>query len=193
MAASHNGHNFFGLWAPKPIRTPFGPHKARPLVAGLIKIKAQAASTSNIDDRSAVEMVKSRMSQTHTWLCRKGPFVTWSLRRCLVLLLVLAVSTAGLFHLPMGEHMASATSFSHDVASVDQLAADESHCDSDAAADHDGTCCTASTCSFCVPLMSSALITRAAIAHLIARLPDEAHVGRASPPDLRPPKLSANI
>jgi hypothetical protein len=92
----------------------------------------------------------------------------------------------------MGEHIALAASFSHQVASVDQLVADESQCDIDADVE-DGTCCIASTCSFCLPLISSASITRAAIVQVIVSLPDEVHVGRASPPDFRPPKLSANI
>jgi hypothetical protein len=134
------------------------------------------------------------MSQTHTWQCRKEQrFVSWSLRRWLVLLLVLTFSAAGLFHAPMGEHIASAASFAHQVASVGHVAAGKLQCDSDADAVHDGTCCIANTCSFCLPLLSAAPMTMAVIAEMLATPPDEDQVGRTSLPDFRPPKLSANI
>jgi hypothetical protein len=93
----------------------------------------------------------------------------------------------------MGEHSSSTALLSHKIALVDQIAASEEHCDSDVDAVHDGTCCFASTCSLCVPLIPSASIIRASIAHMIARLPDEVHLGRSPSPDFRPPKLSANI
>lgn len=43
---------------------------------------------------------------------------TSGLWRCLLLLLVLAISTPGLAHVQMGEHAASAASFSHEIPSV---------------------------------------------------------------------------
>jgi hypothetical protein len=53
LAASYNGHIFFGAsdeFPPEAILAPAGPFKARPLEAGLIKIKAKAAKTSEMGD-----------------------------------------------------------------------------------------------------------------------------------------------
>ena len=133
------------------------------------------------------------MLQTSTWQRRKDPrLATWGLRRCLVLLLVVAISTSGLVHVPMGDHAASAASLPHEIASVSQ-ATGEPHCDGDADEAPGATCCIASVCSFCVPLTLSATITRATVAEVLAALPDQVHLGHAPSPGFRPPSLSANV
>lgn len=134
------------------------------------------------------------MLQASTWHRRKDPrLATWGLRRCLVLLLVLAISTSGSVHVPMGDHVASAASLSHEIASVSQGATGEPHCPGDADEGHGATCCITSVCSFCVPLTSSASITRTTVAEVVAALPDGVHLGHAPSPDFRPPNLSANV
>lgn len=134
------------------------------------------------------------MSQASIWQRRKDPRLsTWSLRRWLVLLLVLAFSTSGLVHVPMGDHSASAASLSHEIASVGEDVTAEPDCAGDADEAHGATCCTASVCSFCVPLISSAATTMAKVAEVVASLPDEIHPGHAPSPGFRPPSLSANV
>ena len=134
------------------------------------------------------------MSQASTWQRRKDPrLATWGVRRWLVLLLVLAFSTSGLVHVPMDDHAASAASLSLEIASLGQDVTAEPDCAGDADEAHGATCCTASVCSFCVPLISSATITMATVAEVVASLPDEVHLGRAPSPGFRPPSLSANV
>ena len=140
--------------------------------------------------RSPLEREKHSMSQASAWQRRRDPRLsTWSLRRWLVLLLVLAFSLSGLVHLPMGDHTASAASLSHDIASEDENATAEPDCGGDA---DDATCCIASVCSFCVPVTSSAAIIRTTVVDIVATLPDEVLFGRAPSPRFRPPSLSAN-
>lgn len=117
---------------------------------------------------------------------------TSGLWRCLVLLLVLALSTPGVVHAAMGDHAASAASLSH-IASVDQGATGEPHCAGDSDETHGAACCTASVCSFCVPLTSSTLLIKAVAAEVVAALLDDVHIGRAPSPGFRPPSLSTNV
>jgi hypothetical protein len=134
------------------------------------------------------------MSQAITWQCRKDPYrLTRGLKRWLVLLLMLAFSTAGHAHMPVGDHAASTTSLSPEVASVGQGMAVEPDCGSDADETHGQTCCTGSVCSFCVPPISARATRMATAAEVVVRLPDEVHPGRAPSPGLRPPSLSANV
>ena len=134
------------------------------------------------------------MWQGRRWLRRKDPrLATWDLRRCLVLLLVLVFSTSGLVHSNIEGHAASAVSGSNEIASVEHRSSVEQPCSDDADDAHGTLCCKASVCSFCVPLTPSATITRAAVAEVVAVLPDEDHPGLAPSPGLRPPSLSANI
>lgn len=136
--------------------------------------------------------LRYRMFYDSTWQRRKDPRrATWGLRRWLVLLLVLAISTSGLVHVQMGDHAASAASLSHEIAS--QGATAEPHCAGDADEAHGAPCCNASGCSFCVPLTSSAAITRATVAEVVAALPDEVFLGRSPSPGFRPPALSVNV
>lgn len=133
------------------------------------------------------------MLQARTWQRRKNPrLATWYLRRWLVLLLVLAFSTSGLAHGPTGDHSASAASPSHETASVGEDVTAEPDCAGDVDEAHGATCCTASVCSFGVPLISSAAITRAAVTELLPARTDEFLLGRAPSPGFRPPSLSAN-
>jgi hypothetical protein len=128
------------------------------------------------------------MLQAGTWQRRMIPRpATWGLRRWLVLLLVLAISTSGFVRVPMDDHAAS---LSHEIASVGQEATGEPHCADEA---HGATCCIASVCSFCIALISSAAITAATAAEVIETPPDEVHLSRPPSPGFRPPKLSANV
>ncbi|MDT8320644.1 MAG: hypothetical protein RQ826_08970 [Xanthomonadales bacterium] len=134
------------------------------------------------------------MSQAITWQCRKDPYrLTRVLKRSLVLLLVLAFSMSGLAHVPMGDHAASATSLSHEVASVGQDVTAEPDCGSHGDESHGRTCCTGSVCSFFVPPISAGGTSTATVAEVVARLSDEVHPGRAPSPGLRPPSLFANV
>jgi len=133
------------------------------------------------------------MSQAITWQRRKDPYrLTRGVKHWLALLLVLAFSTSGLAHVPMGDHAASATSLSLEVASIGQDVTAEPDCGSDTDEAHDLTCCT-SVCSFCVPLISAGATTMATVAEAVTPLPDEVHSGRAPSPGLHPPSLSANV
>ncbi|WP_156332729.1 MULTISPECIES: hypothetical protein [unclassified Chelatococcus] len=133
------------------------------------------------------------MSQAITWQRRKDPYrLTRGLKHWLALLLVLAFSTSGLAHVSMGDHAASATSLSLDVASIDQAVTAEPDCGGDAHEAHGPTCCTGSVCSYFVPPVSAGGTSMATVAEVVARLPDEVHPGRAPSPGLRPPSLSAN-
>lgn len=162
-----------------------------PFISVLIQINAEAALTSYTRNRSkSAGERKVSMSQASTWQRRKGPRLsTWSLRRWLVLLLVLAFSASGLVHIPMGDHSASAASLAHEIASAGEDVTAEPNCAGDA---DDATCCIASVCSFCVPMTASATIARAMVAGIVAALPDEVLFGRAPSPRFRPPSLSAN-
>jgi hypothetical protein len=85
------------------------------------------------------------MSQAITWQCRKDPYrLTRVLRRWLVLLLVLAFSTSGLAHVPMGDHATSATPPSLEVASIGQAVTAEQDCGGDAHEAQGPTCCNGS-------------------------------------------------
>ena len=133
------------------------------------------------------------MSQAITWQRRKDPYrLTRGVKHWLALLLVLAFSTSGLAHVSMGDHAASATSFSHEVASSGQDVAAEPDCGSRGDESHGRTCCTGSVCSFFVPPVSAGGTSMATVAEVVARLPDEVHPGRAPSPGLRPPSLCAN-
>ena len=133
------------------------------------------------------------MSQAMTWQHRMDPYrLMRGLKHCLVLLLVLVFSTSGLAHVSMGDHAASATSFSHEVASIGQDVAAEPDCSNHGDDSHGRTCCTGSVCSFFVPPVSAGGTSMATVAEVVARLPDEVHPGRAPSPGLRPPSLSAN-
>jgi hypothetical protein len=133
------------------------------------------------------------MSQATTWQCRKDPYrLTRGLKHWLLLLLVLAFSTSGHAHIPVGDHAASTTSLSFEVASVGQGMAVEPDCGSDADETHGQTCCTGSVCSFCVPPISARATRMATITEVVESLPDKVHPGRASSPGLRPPRGSAN-
>lgn len=133
------------------------------------------------------------MPQAPTWQRSKGPRLsTWSLRRWLILLLVLAFSASGLVHSPMGGESASAASLSHEITSMDEYGAAEPNCVGDADQFHGASCCAASVCSFGLPVTSSASIARAMVAGLGATPSDEVLLGRAPSPRFRPPSLSAN-
>lgn len=132
------------------------------------------------------------MFQASTWQRRKGlRLTTWGLRRWLVLLLVLAVSISGLVHVQLGDHAASAASISHDMAP--QGTTGEPPCPSGTDEANGDTCCIASGCAFCVPLTSSAAISRTTVAEVVAAVPDEVFLGHAPSPGFRPPSLSANV
>ena len=134
------------------------------------------------------------MPQAPTWQRKKGPRLsTWSLRRWLVLLLVLAFSASGLVHPPIGDQSASATSLSHEIASMDEDGGAEPNCAGDADQFHGASCCAASVCSFGLPVTSSASIARAMVAGLGATPSDEVLRGRAPLPSFRPPSLFANV
>lgn len=134
------------------------------------------------------------MSQAMTWQCRKDPYrLTRGLKGWLVLLLVLAFSTSGLAHVPMGDHAASAPSLSLEVTSVGQDLTAEPDCGSHGDEAYGRTCCTGSVCSVCLLPISAGGTSMATVAEVVARLPDEVHPGRAPSPGLRPPSLSANV
>jgi hypothetical protein len=133
------------------------------------------------------------MVHASTLHCKKYPRLeTWSLRRWLVLLLILAFSTSGLVHAPRGGDVASAESLSHEFASVG-LVSGEQPCAGDADEAHSATCCMASICSFCFPLPSSAAMSRTTVAEVVPALPDELHHGLATSPGFRPPSLFTNV
>lgn len=133
------------------------------------------------------------MSQAMTWQCSKDPYrLTRALKRWLVLL-VLAFSTSGLAHVPMGDHATSATSPSLEVASVDQDVTAEPDRGGDAHEANGPTCCTGNVCSYFVPPVSAGGTRMATVAETVAPLPVEVHSGRAPSPGLRPPSLVANV
>lgn len=110
-----------------------------------------------------------------------------------MLLLVLAFSTSGLVHNPMDDHAASAASFLHEIVSASQDASGEP-CRTEDSREADGaTCCIASLCSFCVPLISSSTIVAPSDNEVIEMQPNAVHLSRAPSAQFRPPKLSANI
>ena len=125
------------------------------------------------------------MSQAITWQCRKDPYrLTRGLKHWLALLLVLAFSTPGLAHVSMGDHAASATSLSLDVASIDQAVTAEPDC-GHGDESHGRTCCTGSVCSYFVPPVSAGGTSMAMVVEVVARLTDEVHPGRAPLPACR--------
>jgi len=134
------------------------------------------------------------MSQASTWQRRKGQRLTaWSLRRWLILLLMVAFSTSGLDHFATDDHSASAAWLSSETASVEHASTGEQSCAGEPDEDHGATCCTANLCSFCAPLPSSAAMTRTAVTERFSTLPDELHHGLATSPGLRPPSLLTDI
>lgn len=144
--------------------------------------------------RSPAERARYRMSQANTWQRRKDPrLATWSLKRWLVLLLVLAISTSGLVHVQIGDHAASAASLSHEIASVGHETTGQPHCAGDEDEANGANCCISSVCSFYIPLTSSTATTRLMVSEVVAALPDEFHLGCAPSPGFRPPNLSANV
>lgn len=127
------------------------------------------------------------MVQASTWQRGKAPrLVRRGLKCWIVLLLVIVFSASGFAHVPGGENAAA---LSHGIASAGEVATGEACCTDDA----DAACCSASVCSVCVPLTSSAGISRSTVAEVVAALPDELRLGRAPSPGFRPPRLSANV
>lgn len=161
----------------------------------MIKIKAWATSMAVISMLEVLSDRKGyRVQQFEARQRGKAPSLrTSGLWRCLVLLLVLALSSSGLVHSSMGDHAASAASLSQEMASVDREAAGEPHCAGDSDQTHGAACCTASVCSFCFPLTSSTILFKALAAEVVAALLDDVYLGRAPLPDFRPPSLSKNV
>lgn len=110
----------------------------------------------------------------------------------LVLLLVLAVAASGLVHVAGDGHAAIAPSQAHDLASLSQDASGGEPCCHDHDRQLHGTLCsTATGCSFCMPIASAAVFLQTG-ADPVETEPAGIHSGRIQPPQLRPPKLSAN-
>jgi hypothetical protein len=109
-----------------------------------------------------------------------------------VLLLVLALSTSGLVHAPMGDHAASAASHTHEIASVSQDAGDEPCCPEHNGQPHGATCSMASGCSFCVPLLKALAIMAPLDTEKLEPRSEVVHLSRAPTTQFRPPKLSLN-
>ena len=167
----------------------------RPIIAKLIQISADAATLSYKESRSkSLGQGKESHVAGNYLACRKDPYrLTRVLKRWLVLLLVLAFSTSGLAHVPMGDHAASATPPSLEVASIGQAVIAEQDCGGNAHEAHGPTCCTGSVCSYFIPPVSAGGTSMATVAETVAPLPVEVHPGRAPSPGLRPPSLSANV
>ena len=109
-----------------------------------------------------------------------------------MLLLVLAFAISGLGHGLVGDHAASAASYSHEILTMNHDAGGEP-CDTEHTGQpHDTTCCVASSCSLCVPVVSSAVEIALSDAESTEAQLDDAHLSRAPSPQFRPPKLSAN-
>jgi hypothetical protein len=134
------------------------------------------------------------MRQACAWQRRKDPrLATSDLRRWFVFLLVLAFATSGLGHGLVGEHAKSAASYSHDIASISQDASGEPACPEHTGQPHGAACCMASGCSLCVSLVSPSVLVVSPDAEPAEAQLDVVHLSRTPSPDLRPPKLSANV
>ena len=134
-----------------------------------------------------------RVQQVEPWQRRQAPSLwTSGLRRWLVLLLVLAFSTSGLVHVPMGDHVGSEASLSHELASVSQDASGEPCCPEHTSEPHGTTCCMSSSCSPGVLLGSSAAVPALWDAESAEAQSDEVYHSHAPSPRFRPPKLSVN-
>ncbi len=164
-------------------------------IVGLIQVKAEGAWTSYKELPEVPSTGEGyQVQQVETWRRRKAPSLrTSGLKRWLVLLLVLAISTSGLVHVQIGDHAASAASLSHEIAAVGHETTGEPHCAGDADEANGANCCISSVCSFCIPLTTFTATTRTMISEVVAALPDEAHLGCAPSPGFRPPSLSANV
>jgi hypothetical protein len=117
---------------------------------------------------------------------------TSGLWRCLLLLLVLAISTPGLAHVQMGEHAASAASFSHEIPSVSPDADREPCCPEHDGQLHSTACSMAGGCSFCVPLLPAVTLITPLDTESLAIQSEDVHLSRAPTTQFRPPKLSLN-
>ena len=134
------------------------------------------------------------MSQAITLQCRKGPCcATRSLKRWLLLLLVLAFSTTGHAYVPMGDHAASATSLSLEIESIGQDVTAKPDCGSHGDEAEGPTCCTGSVCSYFLPPVSAGGSRIATVTEVVARFSYDVHPGRAPSPGLHTPSLSANV
>ena len=118
---------------------------------------------------------------------------TSGLWRCLVLLLVLALSTSSLVHAQMGDHAASAASHTHEIASVSQDASGEPCCPEHKGQPHGTTCSTANGCSFCVPLLKALALMAPLDTEKLEPRSEDVHLSRAPTTQFRPPKLFANV
>jgi hypothetical protein len=134
------------------------------------------------------------MRQACTRQRRKDPrLATSDLRRWFVFLLVLAFATSGLGHGLVGEHATSSASHLHDIASASQDARGEPICPEHTGEAHGAACCIASGCPLCVSLVSPSILVVSPDAESIEAQLDVIHLSRTLSPNLRPPKLSANV
>lgn len=133
------------------------------------------------------------MQQVEAQQRGKNPSLrTSGLSRCLVLVLVLALSMSGLIHAPMGDHAASAASLSHEIASVSQDAGGEPCCPEHNGQPHGITCSMASGCSFCVPLLPALALMVPLDTKTLEARSDDVRLSRTPTAQFRPPKLSLN-
>lgn len=117
---------------------------------------------------------------------------TSGLRRWLVLLLVLVFAASGLVHVVGNDHVAHAATHSHELAATSDDAGGGPCCpDHDRQSQGTKDCSVTSACSLCAPVGSSAVLALRNAEPVEIR-PEAVHLGRAPPPQLRPPKLIPN-
>ena len=143
--------------------------------------------TSSAEDVERVSVQKVTRCRTDRRLRVPGP------RRWFVLLLVLALASLGQLHLSGAGHAAGAALHAHDLAwANDGSSGGEACChDTDGQA-HEPVCSTAAGCSLCVSIDSSVLLVQPDT-DVAETEPTGSHSGLIQPPQIRPPKLPANI
>jgi hypothetical protein len=139
----------------------------------------------------SAEVLKRAHVRTVARQGRTDRLGTSGLRHWLVLLLVLAVAALGLEHVAGGGH--AAASQAHDLASLSQDASgSEPCCDELDGQSHATVCSTATGCSFCMPIATADVFLQTG-ADPVETEPAGIGSGRIQPPQLRPPKLTANV
>lgn len=111
-------------------------------------------------------------------------------RRWLVLLLMLALATSGLFHAVEGNH-AAAANYPHEVVVMSAADSSEPCCHDPGSQTHGTTCSAMSGCPLCVPVAGSAIFALPGTGSA-SRVLETVHTGRIQSPDIRPPKLFQN-
>jgi hypothetical protein len=113
--------------------------------------------------------------------------------RWFILLLVLAFAASGLLQVSGAGHAAGVALSAQDLASVtDGSSGGEACCHETDGQAHAPVCSTAAGCSLCVPIVSAVLVVQPDT-DLAETEPTGSHSGLIQPPQIRPPKLPANV